>query len=123
MRFVAELCQNTGVALPVSGIGGIETWRDAVMFLLLGASNLQVTTSVMHYGYRIVESMREGLEDYLETLGYQSVGELVGAGLQFVIDPAEHVQSAHIVAKVDADKCIGCGGCLDACRPGAITKQ
>ena len=55
--------------LPVSGIGGIETWRDAAMFLLLGATNLQVTTAVMHYGYRIVESMREGLEDYLETLG------------------------------------------------------
>ena len=119
MRFVAELCQNKGVALPVSGIGGIETWRDAAMFLLLGASNLQVTTSVMHYGYRIVESMREGLEDYLETLGYQSVGELVGAGLQFVIDPAEHVQSAHIVAKVDADKCIGCGLCHITCWDGA----
>ena len=46
------------LALPVSGIGGIETWRDAAMFLLLGATNLQVTTAVMRYGYRIVESMQ-----------------------------------------------------------------
>ena len=111
MRFVAELCQSRQVALPVSGIGGIETWQDAAMFLLLGASNLQVTSAVMHYGYRIVESMREGLEDYLETLGYRSVVELVGAGLPFVIDPAEHIQTAHVVAKVDPDKCIRCGLC------------
>jgi dihydropyrimidine dehydrogenase (NAD+) subunit PreA len=119
MRFVAELCQSRQLELPVSGIGGIETWQDAAMFLLLGASNLQVTTAVMHYGYRIVESMREGLEDYLETLGYRSVGELVGAGLPFVIDPAEHVQTVHIIAKVDADKCIGCGLCHVVCHDGA----
>ena len=119
MRFVAELCQSRQLALPVSGIGGIETWQDAAMFLLLGASNLQVTSAVMHYGYRIVESMREGLEDYLDTLGYRSVGELVGAGLPFVIDPAEHSQTAHVVAKVDPDKCIGCGLCHVTCWDGA----
>ena len=60
LRFVAELGQSAEVGLPVSGIGGIETWCDAAMFLLLGATNLQVTTAVMHYGYRIVESLYEG---------------------------------------------------------------
>ncbi len=119
LRFVAELGQSAEVDLPVSGIGGIETWRDAAMFLLLGATNLQVTTAVMHYGYRIVESMQEGLEDYLETLGYESVAQLVGKSLRAIVDPAEHHQTAHVVAKVDPEKCIGCALCHVVCHDGA----
>ncbi|MFH1862522.1 MAG: NAD-dependent dihydropyrimidine dehydrogenase subunit PreA, partial [bacterium] len=62
LRFIAELAQSRELDLPVSGIGGIVTWQDAAMFLLLGASNLQATTAVMRYGYRIVESLCEGME-------------------------------------------------------------
>ena len=119
LRFVAELGQSSQVGLPVSGIGGIETWRDAAMFLLLGATNLQVTTAVMHYGYRIVESMQEGLEDYLETRGFDSITQLVGKSLTSIVDPAEHHQTVHVVAKVDPDKCIGCGLCHVVCHDGA----
>ena len=119
LRFVAELGQSREVALPVSAIGGIETWSDAAMFVLLGATNLQVTTAVMHYGYRIVESLQEGLEDYLETHGFESITQIVGAGLELIVDPAAHHQTVHVVAKVDADKCIGCGLCHVACHDGA----
>jgi dihydropyrimidine dehydrogenase (NAD+) subunit PreA len=119
LRFVAELGQSMEVALPISGIGGIETWRDAAMFVLLGATNLQVTTAVMHYGYRIVESMKEGLEDYLETCGFDSITQLVGKSLTAIVDPAEHHQSVHIVANVDPEKCIGCGLCHVVCHDGA----
>jgi dihydropyrimidine dehydrogenase (NAD+) subunit PreA len=119
MRFVAELGQSGEVGLPISGIGGIETWQDAAMFLLLGASNVQVTTAVMHRGYRIVESMREGLEDYLETLGLESVTQLVGKSLEHIVEPAEHHQGVHVIAKVDPDKCIGCGLCHVVCHDGA----
>jgi dihydropyrimidine dehydrogenase (NAD+) subunit PreA len=119
LRFVAELGQSSQFVLPVSGIGGIETWRDAAMFLLLGATNLQVTTAVMHYGYRIVESLREGLEDYLEMLGHDSITQVVGRSLLSVVDPAEHHQSAHVVANVNPDKCIGCGLCHVVCHDGA----
>ena len=119
MRFVAELGQSGEVGLPISGIGGIETWQDAAMFLLLGASNVQVTTAVMHRGYRIVESMREGLEDYLETRGLESVTQLVGKSLEHIVEPAEHHQGVHIIAKVDPDKCIGCGLCHVVCHDGA----
>jgi dihydropyrimidine dehydrogenase (NAD+) subunit PreA len=119
LRFMAELGQSSQVGLPVSGIGGIETWRDAAMFLLLGATNLQVTTAVMHYGYRIVESMQEGLEDYLETQGFDSITQLIGKSLTSIVDPAEHHQTVHVVAKVDPDKCIGCGLCHVVCHDGA----
>ncbi len=118
LRFIGELAQSEELGLPVSGIGGIETWQDAAMFLLMGASNLQVTTGVMHYGYRIVESMIEGMEDYLESKGMKSVMELVGAGLPNLVDPSEHHQTKHVISVVDQDKCIGCGLCYIVCHDG-----
>lgn len=119
LRFVAELAQCAELGMPVSGLGGMETWRDAAMFLLMGASNLQATTGVMRYGYRIIESLVEGLENYLEVKGMRSVTELVGAGLPFTVDPSEHHQTKHVVSKVDADKCVGCGLCHIVCHDGA----
>ena len=119
LRFVAELAQSKELNLPVSGLGGLETWQDAAMFLLMGASNLQVTTGIMRYGYRIIESLCEGLEDYLAAKGLASVGELVGRGLPQTVDPSAHHQTRHVISKVDADKCIGCGLCHIVCRDGA----
>ena len=119
LRFVAELAQSRELGLPVSGIGGIETWRDAAMFFLLGAGNVQVTTSVMRYGYRIAESLCEGLEDYLARKGFKSLAELVGVGLQFTVDPSAHHQTKHVVSRVDRDTCIGCGLCYVVCQDGA----
>ncbi|HUU82901.1 MAG TPA: NAD-dependent dihydropyrimidine dehydrogenase subunit PreA [Phycisphaerae bacterium] len=119
LRFVAELAQSKELDLPVSGLGGMETWQDAAMFLLMGASNLQATTAVMRYGYRIIDSLCGGLEDYLESKGLGSVGELVGRGLEFTVDPSEHHQTRHVISKVDPDKCIGCGLCYVVCQDGA----
>jgi len=119
LRFVAELAQSKELGLPVSGLGGMETWQDAAMFLLMGASNLQATTAVMRYGYRIIESLCGGLEDYLESKGFKSVGELVGRGLELTVDPSEHHQTKHVISKVDPDKCIGCGLCHVVCHDGA----
>jgi len=119
LRFVAELAQSKELSLPVSGLGGLETWQDAAMFLLMGASNLQVTTAVMRYGYRIIEALCGGLEDYLEEKGLKSVAGLVGGGLKFTVDPSEHHQQKHVISKVDPDKCVGCGLCHVVCQDGA----
>jgi dihydropyrimidine dehydrogenase (NAD+) subunit PreA len=119
LRFVAELAQSKELGLPVSGLGGMETWQDAAMFLLMGASNLQCTTGVMRYGYRIVGPLISGLTDYLEDKGLKSVAELVGRGLPFTVDPSEHHQTKHVISRVDPDKCIGCGLCHVVCHDGA----
>ncbi|MBU0640967.1 MAG: NAD-dependent dihydropyrimidine dehydrogenase subunit PreA [Planctomycetes bacterium] len=119
LRFVAELAQSKELGLPVSGLGGLETWRDAAMFLLMGASNLQATTAVMRYGYRIIACLSGGLEDYLESKGLRSVTELVGRGLELTVDPSEHHQTKHVISHVDPDKCIGCGLCHIVCYDGA----
>ncbi|MBM2850603.1 MAG: preA, partial [Anaerolineales bacterium] len=81
LRFIAEMAANRALALPLSGIGGIETWIDALEFLLVGASTVQVTTGIIHYGYGIVSDMIEGLSDYMALRGVARVQDLIGKAL------------------------------------------
>ena len=118
LRFVQQL--RAGIpGLPVSGIGGIETWEDALEFILLGASTLQVTTAVMQYGYRIVEDMKNGLMHYLEDHGVEHLSDLVGLANKNII-PAEDLDRDYIVhPALKAEACIGCGRCYISCSDGA----
>jgi dihydropyrimidine dehydrogenase (NAD+) subunit PreA len=107
------------VHVPASGIGGIANWQDAAEFLALGARSLQVCTAVMHYGFRIVEDMIDGLEQYLDAKGFASVAELEGRALPNVTDWGNLDLNYKIVAEIDAGKCIGCHLCYVACEDGA----
>src|SRR6201988_4650782 len=64
--------------VPVSGIGGISTWKDAVEFMLLGASNVQGCTAAMHYGFRIVRDMCDGISNWMDEKGYKTIDDFVG---------------------------------------------
>ncbi len=119
LRFIAEMAQDERLTIPLSGLGGIETWSDAAMFLIMGATTLQATTAIMRYGYRIIEDLTEGLQDYLADRGFGSVRDIIGIGLKNLVDPSEHHQTMHVIAKVDKDKCIGCGLCYIVCHDGA----
>lgn len=120
LRFMQQLRSAEGLEnLPISGIGGIETWEDAAEFILLGATTLQVTTGIMQYGYRIVEDMKNGLMHYMDEQGVDSIEELVGLANRNII-PAEELDRDYIVyPKIDLDKCIGCGRCYISCYDGA----
>lgn len=119
LRFIAELKQYPDLKdIPISGIGGIETWQDAAEFLALGARNVQVTTSVMQYGYRIVEDMINGLSNYMDKKGFESLDEMVGLALENIVS-AEELDRAHMVLPdFDEEKCIGCGRCYISCYDG-----
>jgi dihydropyrimidine dehydrogenase (NAD+) subunit PreA len=119
LHLVARLARAPELGLPISGIGGISNWRDAAEFLALGASSVQVCTAVMHYGYRIVEEMIEGLDDYLAGKGMRSVAELSGAAVPAFREWGELDLNYHVVAAIDGDKCIGCNLCHVACWDGA----
>jgi dihydropyrimidine dehydrogenase (NAD+) subunit PreA len=119
LRMVGELARDPEFGLPISGIGGIESWRDCAEFLAMGAGSLQVCTAVMHFGYRIVEDMIEGLKGYLADKGMKSVGELIGRAVPAFRDWGELDLNYHVVAKIDEDKCIGCQLCHVACHDGA----
>ncbi len=119
MRFVSELYNSKELALPVSAIGGIENWMDALHFMLLGATNLQVTTAVMRYGYRIVEDMIEGLSDYMIDHNIRSLDEIIGRAAQKIVDPSEFDTRYQVVSLIDRERCIGCGQCYISCQDGA----
>ena len=118
LRFVQQL--RTGIpGVEISGIGGIETWEDAAEFLLLGSTTLQVTTSIMQYGYRIVEDMKNGLEHYMEEQGVDSLMDLIVIANGNII-PAEELDRDYVVyPEFDTEKCIGCGRCYVSCYDGA----
>ena len=119
LHMVAALARDHAFHLPISGIGGISDWRDAVEFLLLGSSSVQVCTAVMHYGYRIVEDMIEGLEGYMADHGFDTLDDLIGKAVPAYAEWGELDLNYETVAKIDAEKCIGCQLCLVACMDGA----
>lgn len=120
LRFIQQLRSGEGLSqLPISGIGGIETWEDAAEFILLGASTLQVTTAVMQYGYRIVEDLKNGLMHYMEEQGVDRLEDLVGLANASMV-PAESLDRDYIVyPRLDEKRCIGCGRCYISCYDGA----
>ena len=102
------------------GIGGINTWRDAVEFMLLGAGNVQVCTAVMHYGYRIVEDMIDGLNNYLDEKGFASRSTTSSANPSSrVTDWGNLDLNYDVKAHVNNENCIRCNLCYVACEDGA----
>lgn len=119
LHMVSSVAKHPKVGIPVSGIGGIGTWSDAVEFMLLGATSVQVCTAVMHYGFRIVREMAAGMESYLAQKGLSSPMDLIGKSLSRIMDWGDLNLNYRIVAKIDAEKCIGCNLCYIACEDGA----
>jgi len=105
--------------LPISGLGGIGSWRDAVEFLLLGAGCVQVCTAVMHHGYGIITKMVDGLETYMDEKGFLSVDKMVGKALPNIGRWDELDLEYKLVARIDPEKCTHCHNCLVSCNDGA----
>lgn len=120
LEMVKELAQHKEIAgTPISGIGGIENWRDAVEFILLGASSVQVCTAVMHYGFGIVREMTAGLENFMDEKGFATIDDFVGKALPNVTE-WKHLNLEHqVIAEIDKEKCIGCDLCYIACDDAA----
>jgi dihydropyrimidine dehydrogenase (NAD+) subunit PreA len=120
LHMVAALARDERTRrTPISGIGGIATWRDAAEFIALGAQSVQVCTAVMHYGYRIVEDLIDGLSEYLDGRGMKSVNELVGRAVPGFKEWGELDLNYKLIAKIDPATCIGCQLCVTACNDGA----
>jgi dihydropyrimidine dehydrogenase (NAD+) subunit PreA len=119
LHLLGQVAQDPNFRLPISGIGGISNWRDAAEFIALGSTTVQVCTAVMHHGYRIVEDMIEGLSDFLDEKGFTSLQQLVGKAVPQYKDWGDLDMNHHVVAAIDADKCIGCQACFVACMDGA----
>lgn len=116
LNMVAECARNPLVGVPISGIGGISNWRDAVEFLLMGSTGVQVCTAAMHHGFSIVEDMIDGLNNYLDDKGLQSVNELIGKSVARYSDWGDLDLNYAVVARIEQDTCIVCNKCHIACE-------
>jgi dihydropyrimidine dehydrogenase (NAD+) subunit PreA len=118
LHMLAALAREPGIKIPISGIGGVTTWRDAAEFIALGATSVQVCTAVMHHGYKIVEDMIDGLSNYLDERG-MTLDQLRRSAVPAYKDWGELDLNYKIVAKINPDLCIGCQKCVAACHDGA----
>ncbi|NBO21365.1 MAG: NAD-dependent dihydropyrimidine dehydrogenase subunit PreA [Rhodobacteraceae bacterium] len=117
LNMVAEIARNPATAgLPISGIGGVTTWRDAAEFMALGAGNVQVCTAAMTYGFKIVQEMISGLSHYMDDKGFRSTRDLVGRAVPNVTDWNQLNLNYVAKAQINQDACISCGRCYAACE-------
>jgi len=119
LHMVTRLGKAPEFHLPVSGIGGVQSWEDALDFLLLGASSVQVCTAAMHYGFKIVDDMILGLEEWMRDKGYSKIDEFVGKALPNYKEWGDLNLNFKIVADIDPGTCIECQLCYAACEDGA----
>ena len=117
MNMVAEIARDPQTAgLPISGIGGVTTWRDAAEFMALGAGNVQVCTAAMTYGFKVVQEMISGLSEWMDDKGYTSTADFIGKATPNVTD-WQYLDLNYVTkAKIDPDACIKCGRCYIACE-------
>src|SRR6266403_2155632 len=116
-RMVGESARDRESAgMSLSGIGGISTWRDAAEFMALGAHNVQVCTAAMVYGFKVVEDMIDGLNNWMDEKGHRTLSDFVGKAVPNFVD-WEHLNLNYTVkAHIDQDLCIKCGRCYIACE-------
>jgi dihydropyrimidine dehydrogenase (NAD+) subunit PreA len=119
LRFVAELNKDKNLkGKHISAMGGIETWRDALEFIVLGADSLQITTSVMQYGYRIIDDLKDGMALYLMKHNFSSVGEIKRSTISGIVPVEELDRSFIIYPKFLRERCVGCQRCYVSCMDG-----
>ena len=117
LRYILEMAQNTFIKnIQFSGVGGIETWHDALDFIQLGCRNVQVCTAVMQYGYRIIDDFILGLQTYMKDRGISEVAKLVGERLPQCVTPHNLDRDTIVYPKIDRERCMGCGRCHLSCR-------
>lgn len=119
LNMVKNCAQHPDVNLPISGIGGVENWRDAVEFILLGATTVQVCTAVMHFGFGIIREILPGLERYMDEKGFKTIEDFRGKALPNIKHWEDLNLKYKVTASINESKCIGCQLCYTACEDGA----
>lgn len=119
LRFLAELAADPQLqGMHLSGMGGIETWRSALEFLVLGAGSIQITTAVMQYGYRIIDDLLLGLRIYMAKRGIAHIDDLIGVAVPNIVDTDALDRDTLVYPRFHLQRCLGCGRCYLSCMDG-----
>ena len=117
LKFLASIAKNEFTnKVPISGIGGISTWKDAAEFMLLGSTSVQVCTAAMKHGFRIIEDLCEGLNNWMDEKGFATIYDFIGKSVPTLTHWEDLDINYHHIAKIDQNKCIHCGLCYIACE-------
>lgn len=116
LRVVADLA--CAVDIPISGVGGIYDWRDALEYLLIGATTVQVCTAVLQRGFGLIDHLTDGLNRWLDDRGFVSPTGVVGLAKPKLTEHDHLTHGVKVVSRIDLDACIGCGLCFVACEDG-----
>lgn len=111
---------STALGIPISGSNGATNWKDALEFMMLGASTVQFCTAVMVHGYELLPKIIDGMSEYLDRKGFATVREIIGSASQHVLAYSEVAQLPKERYHIDEENCIQCGACLEACFYCAI---
>jgi dihydropyrimidine dehydrogenase (NAD+) subunit PreA len=117
MSMVSEIARAPATAgLPISGIGGVTTWRDAAEYIALGCGNVQVCTAAMTYGFKVVQEMISGLSQWMDEKGHSSIRDFMGAAIPNTTD-WQYLDLNYVAkAVINQADCISCGRCFAACE-------
>jgi dihydropyrimidine dehydrogenase (NAD+) subunit PreA len=118
LHMVGALARLPGWKPLISGIGGIQTWRDAAEFIAMGCTSVQVCTAAMHYGYRIIHELVQGLNDYMDAKGFKCIEDFRGKAVKNFVEWGELNLNYRVVAEINPQKCIECQLCVSACDAG-----
>lgn len=120
LNMVAEISRGeTTKDLPISGIGGIGTWRDAAEFFSVGCYNVQVCTAAMRYGFKIIDDMVDGLSHWMDSKNYKTLEDFRGKAIENITDWQYLDLNFKTLASIDSETCIGCGLCYAVCEDTA----
>jgi dihydropyrimidine dehydrogenase (NAD+) subunit PreA len=117
LSMVSEIARHPEThGMPISGIGGIQTWRDAAEYIALGCGTVQVCTAAMTYGFKIVQEMIAGLEAWMDEKGHATIEDFRGMAVPNVTD-WQYLNLNYVTkARINQDLCISCGRCHIACE-------
>ena len=117
LNMVAEIARTPAMAgLPISGIGGIGTWRDAAEYVALGCGNVQVCTAAMTYGFKIIDELCDGLSNWMDAKGIERLDDFRGRALPSIVDWNQLDLNRVEKAVIDQALCIRCGRCHVVCE-------
>lgn len=116
LRTIAEIKRH--VNIEITGTGGVSDWHDAIEFILVGSSNVQICTAVMHKGFRIIDDFKSGLSNYMERKNINKVSDLIGKALPNIVMHDKLPRTDTVRARIREEDCINCGLCYISCRDG-----
>ena len=121
MRHLSEVARN--VDIPISAVGGVNSYREVIEYIMLGATTVQLCTAVMWNGYGHITKIINDLNTWMDQKGYRSFDEIRGIALKDITTVEELAKLPPKFADISPDVCTNCGLCQKVCMYRAISEK